>query len=66
MSGTDATPKKIFRVVKQIHISDIYHQAHVYFGLIGIVNASINPLPNPLTVSALTNLDGDNEIEVQH
>ena len=36
----------------------MHHQAHGYFGLLGIVNVGSNVLTNPLIVSDLHNLSG--------
>ena len=36
----------------------MHHQAHGYFGLLGIVNVGSNVLTNPLIVSDLQNLSG--------
>ena len=44
-----------FGLVEIILHKEIKNQACGYFGLIGIVNA-VAPLPNPLTVSALSHL----------
>ena len=53
MLETDAGANNIFRQVEQIQIADMHHQAHGYFGLLGIGNVGNNALPNPLVVSAL-------------
>ena len=55
MVGTAAGSKNIFRQVEQIHISDIHHQVHVYFGLLGIGNVGNNVLPNYLEVTCSVN-----------
>ena len=55
MVVTATVPKNICSLVVQIHLTDIPHQAHEYFVLIGIGNV-IFTLPNHLAVSALTNL----------
>ena len=47
---------KMFGHVDQIHIADIHHQSHGYFGVMGIGNVVNNVLPNPLLVSTLQNL----------
>ena len=54
----------IFRQGEQIQISDIHHQAHGYFGLLGIGNV-VNILPDPLVVSSLRNLSNNTQ-EVQN
>ena len=64
MVQTDAGSKNIFRQVEQIHIVDIHHQAHVYFGLTIIGNV-VNDLPNPLVLSVILNLDTTSQ-EVQN
>ena len=66
MVGTAAGLNIILRVVNHIHIASIKHPAHVHFGLIGILNADINPLKYPLALSDLTNLYGRDSIEVQN
>ena len=48
--------RNIFRQVYQIHIADMYHQAHGSFGLIGIGNVGNQVLTKPLVVSGLQNL----------
>ena len=55
MVKTGASANNIFRQVEQIHIEYIHHQAHGYFGLVGILNA-VNTLLNPLVVSYILNL----------
>ena len=53
-------------MVEKIHIADIQHWAHGYFGLTVIGNAGNAPCLVPLTVSYLTNLAGSNEIKIQN
>ena len=53
-TGTDA--KNIFWRLDHIKITDMYHQAHGYFGLLGIGNLGNKVLSNLLVVSALQNL----------
>ena len=55
MVNTGAGPKNTFRAVEQIILEEIQIQSHGYFGLLGIVNY-VDPLPSPLTLSALTQL----------
>ena len=55
-TGSDAN--NIFIQVENIHISDMNHQAHGYFGILGIRNDGNEVLTNPLVVSALLNLTG--------
>ena len=56
MVDTGAGVNNIFRWVEKIHIADIHHQAHAYFGLIGIGNVGNQVLTNPLVISASTKL----------
>ena len=58
MGGTGVGANNIFRQVYQIQISDIHHQAHGYFGQLGMVNLGNSYLPNPLVVSTLQKLAG--------
>ena len=61
-AGTGANKK--FRVVEHILLENIQDQAYGYFGLQWIGNAN-QVIPNPLTVSDLTQLSGGNAIEIQ-
>ena len=56
MVGTGAVAKNIFRQVEQI-LSDMYHQSHGYFVIIGIGNVGNSVLPNLLVVLVPKNLD---------
>ena len=56
MVDTGAGVNNIFRWVEKIHIADMHHQAHVYFGPIVIGNVGNQVLTNPLVISALLNL----------
>ena len=48
--------KIIFWKVEHIQITDMHHQAHRYFSLIGIGNLINKIFPNVLVVSYLQNL----------
>ena len=63
MVNTGTGGKNIFRVVEHIILEDIKNIAHGYFSLqvIGNVNQI---LPDPLTVSALTQFSVGNDIEI--
>ena len=68
MVWTATGKKNILRVVKQIQLDNIQNKSHGYFGLMGIGN-HVAPLPNPLTVSANTQLfDGTKAkvVEIQN
>ena len=56
MVETGVGAKNIFRQVDQIQISDMQHQEHGYFGLLGIGNVGNNFPPTPLVVSAIKKL----------
>ena len=56
MVDTGSGTNKIFQQVEKIQISDMHHQAHVYFGLLGIENFGNKVFPKPVIVSALKNL----------
>ena len=62
MVQTGAGEKNIFSMVEKIQLADIRHQAHGYFGLIGIGNV-INPLRNTLVLLAIKNLATNNQKE---
>ena len=64
MLYTGEYAKDIFREVEQIQISDIHHQAHGYFRMLGIGNVVNQVISNPLVVSAIQKLDS-NVQEVQ-
>ena len=51
MVDTGTGAKNLFRQVDQIQIADMHHQAHGYFGLIGLGNVGNKVLPNPLILS---------------
>ena len=65
MVDTGAGAKNIFNQAEKILIEDMHHQAHGYFGLIGIGNVGNKVLPKPLVVSDLKNL-ARNAQEVQN
>ena len=56
--------ENIFRNLDQIKISDIQHEAFVYFGLQGVRNIN-QALPEPLEISSLQNLDKNTQ-EIQN
>ena len=56
MVETGAGARYIFRQLDQIEIAYMHHQAHGYFGLLGIGNVVNEFLPNPLVVPPLQNL----------
>ena len=56
--------ENIFRNLEQIKISDIQHEASVYFGLQGVRNIN-QALPEPLEISSLQNLDKNTQ-EIQN
>ena len=64
MVETGTGSNNIFRHVEKIHISDMHHQAHGYFGLIGIGNVVNQVLPKPLVLSDLQKFDASSQ-EVQ-
>ena len=47
MIYTGAGSNNIFMQVEKIQISDMQHQSHVYFGLLGIENVGNKLLQNP-------------------
>ena len=53
MVYTGAVSDNIFQQAEQIQIADMHHQAHRYFGLLGIGNIEKKFLPNHLIVSDL-------------
>ena len=57
--------KNIFWKLEKIQISDMHHQAHVYFGLLIIGNIVNRVLPNLLVLSDLQKLT-KNAQEVQN
>ena len=65
MVDTGAGANNIFWQVENIHISDMHHQSHGYFGLPGIENVGNQVLPKPLVVSYLPSLS-KNAQEVQN
>ena len=65
MVDTITGANKIFQQVEKIQIADMHHQAHEYFGLLGMVNVVNQVLPNSLVVSALKNL-ANNSQEVKN
>ena len=56
-----AGAKNFFWKKYQIQIADMNHQAHGYFGLLGIGNVGNQVIPDPLVVSNLQNMDGDTQ-----
>ena len=56
MANTGAGDNNIFWQVENIHIADIHHQAHGYFGVPGNGNIGNQLLPKPFVLSALHNL----------
>ena len=61
MIETGSGENNILRQVYKIQIEDTKHQAHGYFGGIGIGNVGNNFLKNPLVVSAQKKLDGSSQ-----
>ena len=64
MVNTGTVAKNIFRVVEHILLGDIHNIVHGYF-LLQVIGNVNQILPNPFTVSYVTQLDVGNIIKIQ-
>ena len=65
MVHTSSGENNIFWQVEKIHVADMHHEEHEFFGLLVNRNVGNQVLTNTLVVSSLQNL-ANNTKEVQH